>query len=78
MLNSLYVKDYNDNVYTKVVAVLLINNVPTYIDVYGEQYEVGLALIIDIDHIVDGFLGIEWHKSGLTFKTYERKYPRGL
>ncbi|HBT0444754.1 TPA: hypothetical protein MA058_003408 [Klebsiella pneumoniae] len=78
MLNSLYVKDYNDKVYTKVVAVLLVNSIPTYIDAYGEGYEVGVAHVIDIDHIVDPYLGIEWHDNGLTFKTYERKYPREL
>lgn len=78
MINTLYVKDNHDKVYTKVVVVLLIEGIPTYIDAYGEKYEVGVACVLDIGHIDDSFLGIEWHKSGLTFKTYEREYLRGL
>lgn len=77
MLNSLYVKEESDKIYTKVVAVLLIDNRPTYVDVYGEQYEVGNAVVIDIDHITDLYLGLDWCRDGLTFRTYEREYPRG-
>lgn len=78
MLSNLYVKDEQDLVWTKVVAVLLIDSVPTYVDAHGEKYVVGEAEVIDIERHTDQYLGINWHKFGVTFETYEREWPRGL
>lgn len=75
MINTLYVKDTHDKVYTKVVAVLLIDGVPTYIDAYGERYEVGVACVLDIEHLDDPYLGIEWCGDSLSFRAYERESP---
>lgn len=78
MLNSLYVKDDHDKVYTKIVGIFLINNsIPTYVDAHGKKHTVGLDHVIDINHIVDPYLGIKWYKDGLTFRTYTTKYLRG-